>query len=98
MKCRFIQALALLPALALFAPAQETDLQEDLRFVQALRGEHYYDQALRYIDRMGKKGVPADVAQELALEKALVHFDRVADTPAGAARRAQYAEVRKELQ
>src|SRR5947207_1738197 len=55
MKCRFIQALALLPALALFAPAQDADLQEDLRFVQALRGEHYFDQALRYIDRLEKE-------------------------------------------
>src|SRR5947207_1045654 len=78
MNRRFVQALVLLPVLALFAPAQEPDVQEELRFVQALRSEHYYDQALKYIGRM-EKGAAADLAKELALERTLISFDKVAD-------------------
>jgi hypothetical protein len=72
-----------------WACAQESTVQEDLRFVRELRTRRYNDLAMEYLQRIAKNA-PAELARELPLEMAKTRLEAAQDEPDTTKRLAQY--------
>ncbi len=92
-----VLALAVFAASCLSRSAQAADLAEELRFVQALRSERYYDLAEQYLARL-EKTAPAAAAGDIAFERLNILLDRAGDEPDTHKRLARFDDVREKFQ
>src|SRR5256885_1727820 len=74
------------------AAAQETDVQEEMRFVEALRRGGNKDLALEYLQRLARTGSP-ELKKELPLEIARTQLAMAADEPDSSKRLMLYDQV-----
>src|SRR5438132_1122536 len=91
---------AMLPLLVgpVAARSQESAYQEDMRFVNKLRAEHYDDLALEYLEKLRASNPPRELARELPLEIAKTRLSIVGNEPDSDKRLALYGQVREEIQ
>jgi hypothetical protein len=93
---RIVLVAAAWASLASVAAAQEAAYQEELNFVQRLRGGDYKDLAEQYLQRLEKTASP-ELKAELPLEMAKTRLSRAGDESDPGRRLALYTQARADL-
>src|SRR5262249_4080605 len=79
------------------ATAQDASVQDDLRFVEALRKQGKSDLALEYLQQLAKNPSP-ELQKALPLELARTRLDAAGEEPDSGKRLQFYADARDEFQ